>query len=99
MPSHWRLSLSACLLGWPLEEGILGRIRGKKCEHTGTLYSSVRPRPVLPTVPNEKLSSRMSRYLYLNFNSICPANQHKNRIPTKKLPLTSLGKSTIFPSF
>lgn len=37
--------------------------------HTGTLYSSVRPRPVLPTLPNETLSSRMSRYLYFCLSS------------------------------
>ncbi len=38
--------------------------------HTGTLYSSVRPRPVRPTTPNEYDSSRIRRYLYFSFSSI-----------------------------
>ena len=37
----------------------------------GTLYSSVRPRPVRPTVPKEKDSSTMSRNLYFSLSSIC----------------------------
>lgn len=38
---------------------------------TGTLYSSVSPRPVRPTEPNDMLSSKINRYLYFFFSSIC----------------------------
>lgn len=36
----------------------------------GTLYNSVKPRPVRPTVPKENDSSKMRRYLYFCFSSI-----------------------------
>lgn len=36
----------------------------------GTLYNSVNPRPVRPTVPTEKDSSRISLNLYFSLSSI-----------------------------
>ena len=61
--------------------------------HTGTLYNSVRPRPVRPIVPKEMLSSRIRRYLYLRFSSIYQGNQC-DRTVSDRAQLTSLGKST-----
>ena len=64
-------------------------VDGSERTRTGTLYSSVRPRPVLPTVPKEMLSSRMRRYLYLSLSSIWDGKEAFNAS-------ISLGTSTTY---